>query len=760
MSQLSTGELDLTQRRSSPRIRIERTGITESLGAPGIAAIGNDSADANLLAQFDQALGIAGQFANQAETTMVRERLKDERAQAAQDQIEQGQASIDVSVDLAQDADRLQDTGLDFFAELGQSGQSLEDYVDVLFEQRTEGMSDAYKQRYEQSFKPRYISGLLARRRQLQEEAKIEVIGALGNSLAGARSAEEMRAIMESMKTMDPDINVLEQKAPLISIGLEAAARGDDQQAKAVLDVLGNDYQTEQSRIIRTQQATDERFQAERESNVFDMIQSRIEMDDPAEMIESMIKSQEDTFTTDLPIQRLRGKLASREAGKVQDQQQQNLNTTRVQVRLGVYPENDPNKAAAEIINAMTLPPSDPGFIPATSGSALLDDIERSLKTDAYRVAVESKLLGDDTLPLTASYDSALDQALADRGLVETIPNNNGQALVRSIIDPRGLAYASDVAGRVTTSVRQVIAAGLAGDREQASQAAQAYTALYRQNPVLAEQVMQNMDSKAKLRARFIQARLQFTNEPWNEQDFMQLEPVEMEPASLRQAVWAPGKSRPVFDSDVRDKARDFIEEMVNDTDFRDTFLFGFGRYIGPISTVHAEAYAEILEEEYIFAQSLVANDEQAMNMAKANAGPRFIAQNPPIVWDKEILFTLGEQETTADFQALVVNDLEEAGWTEDAIDNLVENYRPAWDPVSKAWAFRDEAGAVYRQIDGTNALGGELLLVDPYAPGTVKTIEDQKAKWEEDARKKRAQKRSGPSTFEGLDPDTIMSIP
>lgn len=761
MSQIGTGELDRRLRRTRVNLGPERTGITERLLAPGVVPIGPQSASANLIAQFDQALGVSGQFANQVTATLERERIKDERTQATQDRIDAGRASIDSRVDLAQDLDNLSDKGLDWYAELEQSGKSVEDYADDLIGLRTEGMTDAYRERYESLYKPAIVSNLLGKRQQLEATEQDELFKDMADVLAVALDGQigsigEAEAILGDMRTLFPDMSEVDITAPLVHIGFEAAQRGDDGAVERVTALLGNHHVTDQQRMQRMLTAKAKEVNATRVGNIEDMLQSSIEANEPAESILARI----DNFEDDLPqlsVTRLRNRLAARERGKVDAEQGAHLNTVDRNVTLGLHPDNDPNATAQSIIEDMFRPSDDPQFIPASKGRELLGRLEQGLKTSAYRLAVESKLAGDNSLPLTASYDTAIDQAFADRGLVDAIPTENGQALIRGIRDPAKFAFASDKAGRVTNGARAVIAAGLAGDQEQAFQAAEAYVALHRQNPALAEQVVQNMEGKAKLRARFLLARLPQSSTPWTERGFLQLEPMQIDKDTLRQTVWAPDSKDPVRDSKVRKDAREFIEEAINETDFEDTFGFGFGRHFGPISNITAQRYADILQDEFTFARAMTDSDEMALTMAKKQAASRFLSENPPMIWDGEILITNGASTVTPDFQAIVEADLKREGWTEDAIENLVDNYRPVWNRAEQAWGFRDEDGLVY-----TMSTKDDLnlpLLIRPYDPVEIESIREQADQWERDTREKR-KKRINKDTFEGLDPTTIQSIP
>lgn len=778
MSQIGTGELDITRRRRDPNIGPERTGITESLRAPGVvAAPPTVSGTANLLAQFDQAIGLTGQLASGIDTTIQRQRAMDERTQRAQDQIDQGAAFVDVSTDLIKDADQINELDLDYFVELNEAGQDFETIADSIFDIRTQGMSDAYKQRYIQAFKPRYVAALRDRREALVSEARDESISKLYNIVPDAMNVEEIQGVLDSVRAVDPSISELEAKAPLVDIALELAAKGDEQGMQRVLDVLGDDFRNEQSKVNRQLTAVQKSVQAQQEQDLYDMLDARIKAGTPAEMVREQIEAHRDRFRTDRPYQDLLLRLESREISDINAQQQDYLNATRRDIGLGVYPENDANKAAMQVINDMYRPAGDAQHIPATSGLALLDQLQSRMTFDAYRLGVKSKRAGDSSLPLTASYDSAIDTEFAEMGIVEAIPTQNGQALIRRITDPVSFAFESDTLGRVTSSARQVIAAGLAGDQATATDAAQTYIALYKQNPALAEQVMENMGNQAKLRARFLQSRLPFNPNPWAEPDFMRLKPLDLDKDTLKQAVWSPDDDNPVRDSKIREDSRKLIKEAIEETDKAPNNVLTRGAAsvvnllpfvdfdtisLAPISATTSKRYGSILEEEFGFARSMVDSDEQAMVMAKQWASARFFAENPPMLWDGEVSFTSQGISTPTDLENLVRMDLGNEGWTEDAIDNLVHNYRPVWDQSNNAWSFRDENGLLYAAPTTKENIGGPLL-IDLSTPKEIEGIREQAKQWENNARRRRLdvrERRDQLEAFTDSEGNLIPGIP
>lgn len=748
MSQIGTGQLDISRRRRTPNIGPERTGITENLLAPGVVAQPPTlSSTANMLAQFDNAIGLAGQLASGIDSTIQRQRAMDARTQRAQDQIDAGAAFIDSSTDLTKDSQEISDLDLDYFIELNEAGQAFETIADTIFDIRTEGMSDAYKQQYIQSFKPRYVAALQDRREQLIQEARDESIALLYNMVPAAMNAEEIQGVLESVRAVDPDITEMEMKAPLVDIAMEAAARGDEEGTVRVLDVLGEDFRNEQSKIERRLIDTQKQMQTQTEQDTIDLLVARIDAGTPTEMMRDQIESHRDRFRTDRPTQELLNRLEAREMREISNQQQDYINSMRRDIGLGEYPEGDPNKAASQIIQDMRRPSNETQHIPATTGLAMLDQLQTRMTFDAYRIGVKSKMSGDSSLPLTASYDSAIDTEFAAMGIVEAIPTENGQALIRRIPEPEAFAFASDKAGRVTNSARQLIAAGLAGDEQNATEAAQTYIALYNQNPTLANQVIENMGDQAKLRARFLQSRLPFNPTPWVEPDFLRIKPIDIDKQTLKQTIYSPDDDDPVRDSKIREMSRDFIRESLEDSDIEPNMLLtraaaGAANLIpfvdidtialAPISAITANQYSKILEEEFLFARSMVDGDEQAMAMAKEWTTARFLAKYPPMLWDGELTFTSQGISAPTDLETLVRIDLKNEGFDQDAIDDLVENYRPVWDARAELWAFRDEAG-VYKLAPFTSEQIGAPLYLDLSTPQEVRDIREQAEQWEKE---------------------------
>lgn len=795
------GPIDAYRRTRTPDVQLP--GVTGTLSTPGlaitpVASEGMQTAE-SLLQAFSSINGASARIvanraaeAARAKEVSFLERQHAEEVAAA----DRGAANINAGTDLPGIL-----SGIESGAIRPGEGESVSDAAKRIALDGTDGLSDVARQQRLARLSDNVATALQSRVDRNIKTARADNAVLAVQSIDGARSATDGHDAVQAIRKIDPDIS---EAAAVASVGQRwlsyAVANNDTESLAAARAFLGDQMQTEQIRAQHTYDANLKAKQADAEqATERQFYRLANEHKDKLTGQEQAFYQNVDSGTPNfllrdfvdrsdlLPAKKVQLKsfIDERERGQLTDAQNTSVNGLRRDVVLGRFPTDDtgkpsPEKMADEVINRMDLPESDPQHIPAGTGQNFLNELQGRLQFNVResRILADMKTVGTGTsavAPALPTDNAAFTSALVKSGAVAGTIDQHGQPVVTGINDPIAVARFSSEFARVPTDVSNLLASGLgSSDGRQMADAATTYAALYLQSPELAASM--DLGPTAKLRARFIQARLEregrsgltdatlLTDANYLSKtvggiarDALKLTPqlAEYKPGDVQAVVYGVADGEKESATKIRAGATNDIRSAIFANDEAKaagiaprtslSFLTDQGVSLDAVPVNVRDAYLSALDEEFRFARAVTPSDAIAITTAKKWAAQRTIADHPPFTWGGTVYFgvkgqpivsgtalyqdvadSLGGGPVTVDGKDILqstVGTVFSLGTPLDATDrqrrahqtaaHLAVNTIPEWNAASGGFVFRNKGTSELYSLDG----GGAPLVVNPFAP-------------------------------------------
>jgi|GEM_PF-3894485 len=655
--------------------------------------------------------------------------------------------------------------------------------------QQTDGMDDRQKQAFRKRATVPLLGMLTQRRNNLSRIAARDNTHDIEQSMKIAQTPEELTDLVQDIQAKDPNATELGAYRSVLRFAQEAASNNDPQSVRMAMEALGDRFSGEQLGVMASLQNAQDRAANEELFSQARLVEAAIASGEPADFIEQDIQvieqgSLDDNRGTALGAE-LRGKLKQRGEGQTRSQQAEHYNNTARSIGLRRWrsdAQGNPSIDATvnQVIDSMDLPNDEPRFIDANRGLALIQSIGNTRVNDErqrhVRQRIAQRLQGGSGAPLSADYDTAITANLINKTYINGTFDGR-QPLVESITRPDLLRLDLDAVGRVPRPISQLVAGGMAGDPPQVAEASLTLAYLHLQNPVLSDQVIDQMNPAARVRARYVTSRIEL-NRPATEnldqmtaetarlaEQAMAINPVELTADQLKGLAWFGSTETPRHDLDddrVLQSSREGVRDALENSglDARGFFSDAF------VPTQAANAYAALYEEELGFALATTHHEDAAVKQAKKVAARRLMNVTPPIDWHGSVVLQApGSPRVGPGFQDAVEQDIRDSikFFDDQSADEFIEelsDHTPVWDGGRRGWIFLDRNGSAFtHQPQGT--IGASVLVVDPRASQIVMSAQEQARQWEQRARERRSRNRIvDPSTFQGSIEGAVLNSP
>lgn len=709
MTQFGQGNIAPAQRRSEGEGL--RTGITESLNAPGVQTVPDVSPGQSIARQMQQALSITGQLAD----TIHQHNQFEEREQKSVDQALKGQGFLEARTDLTRYSNEIETWGLDFFADKGTD----EEIATSLIDATTKGFEQAHIDGHMQILPQ--LTAMVAQQRDAQEEQnRLEFARPLINSLHTAKNVEDVEQVIDGLSKLWPQQSRHQNVAMILPVIDELAQEGKTRLVSIASRAIGlEDYSVETERLFRKATRRAEEIEWEGSARSFDALNSLVRSGQPVELIEN----EYETLKGDLHPQHDRSIQALMEAykqGVIQQNQAENLLQTDTDIFHGRWIDGDPLLTIADIADRTDLPRDDDRWISPQQAELRVNKVGEKLEFDVRERDAFTVLNGGDGRLMTSDDDRALMSVMQKLGIIEGSLTPSGSITLEGIPNKADFAHKVDLANRVPAPIQRQLAVQMDGDLSDVQDAGESIIALYKQRPEIAYKAMSEMSRDAKAKAHYLISRIHFSAQPWLDSNVMSIKHQDWDQATIDRVAWkdaaslshSPGRQ----DAKIQSMAVERIQAMkgLDDTEIRADQL---------------EFYIELVEEHVGYQLQFVATDEIAFEMAHRSAEAAFLLKYPPVQWGGETFLSNSSYVPPETFKQDVIDDLKAEGMGESII-SAVENGTPEWVESEGQWGFRDSDNLPVEIPAGSDSFGNQRLLVDPYSSMEILELEAQRKVW------------------------------
>ena len=218
---------------------IPRQGIAESFDTPGIVPQPGVSPGAEQAQQLIDALDAGTESIGVAADVLRQQQRIDERFRKEQEALDAGLASRHARLDLPELNQQVQKGEL-----MPGEGEDPSDFAVQVVEERTEGMPEAYRQRYSEMIAPRLTDAILDKRQRVQREADQEHAQLTLENIASSDSPEQIGEAVQAFSNLTDDRYDQRdiERAVLVPALETAATQGDEQRFQWIKDRLGDRF--------------------------------------------------------------------------------------------------------------------------------------------------------------------------------------------------------------------------------------------------------------------------------------------------------------------------------------------------------------------------------------------------------------------------------------------------------------------------------------------------------------------------------------
>jgi len=328
--------------------------------------------------------------------------------------------------------------------------------------------------------------------------------------------------------------------------------------------------------------------------------------------------------------------------------------------------------------------------------------------TDVRKQIVAAKFAGgEDAPPVNPADDSEVLQVMAEGGMGVAIAlDENANPILLEVTDPVAWAAAVDKVNynpkAITESIRRSMASD---DPQQVESGMLLYATLQKAAPAVAADVYDGMNDLAKLRAHWLTTQAlpagrdleaMRTRMAELQPTVMRLRPVDFTREQTDRLLWVGDDTRIVDQMQVLARAREALEDALP-AGLEETFAWGSGRDVETPPTAVVNTYRRLADQQFRALVGQGIEQDRAAELAKSQAAALTLQQHTPVLWaDNTVIYTSGRGlPVSAHYGGIIMADLMEAAGTDD-VDELAEQFRPAWDPAAQAFVLIDGDGAAY----------------------------------------------------------------
>lgn len=344
-------------------------GVTESLDTPGLVPVGPQDQGAVKAAQFLRAIGQVTDTAHAfAYDQRRREREHDEAY------------SLDVGHGAQTAREKL--PAMLQAVEQGKSapaeGQDPEEWARGIADQLAEGQAPGFREGYHRSVVPSLLNAWTVRTDVLEKKSTAEINRGIFAGAQTAASAEEIGRFIADFQKINRDTTPDQAAVTVAGSVAEYAARKGDRTLLDQAITAGNlaklDPETSR-RVEAMYQAAVTHEAALADQGARNEFASRIERGDPPAALRAWLGTAEGSRIDAGERVRLRASLDQAEAASFRNAQDSYADALSRDIFLGRYPDGNPGKAIAMVVERMDRPESDPLYVKPDRGRQLINDI-------------------------------------------------------------------------------------------------------------------------------------------------------------------------------------------------------------------------------------------------------------------------------------------------------------------------------------------------------------------------------------------------
>lgn len=630
---------------------VRQQGIVGSLVAPGITPSTSLPNQQTLTAGMDllRALGGAVSAAGNAVAQIRAEEAGDRKAaQAVQETADRGEASREASARFIEVQKAISDGAVTIPPDADPR-----EYAEAFVQQETSGKSDTYRDQFSKIMVPRIMEQVAGVQEKQAQQATADALQLARDEVTA--SPADAAAVVARLRNI-PRLAKLGDSELTAAVVLPAAeqhamngAAGEDA-VRGLLGLLGQNYLADQNKILRQMESIKQAQLADANRAAMETIKANL--DEPYErqrvIIDELFKRGDiSEAQRDAEVARLDNQIAA----DLRDTQTANA---RNLIREVVQGRMDSAEAAAQVSERMDLPTDNPQHLDVNTGLQVLG-LTRQRFEDNTRLNYVRAVAGGNvtTRPLGADDDKALTTVMMETGALTPQSDASGNPIYAGVANPSAAVLMIDQTKRVPTQVEYDLRQSMAGDTGQVAYALKTLGRLYKQNPVLAEGVIDGMNDTARTRARFAIDQMQ-VNSPDDVTDgdafdarmeqlaqtAMRFGQLDIQPAQVKSLLWKGTPEAKVSQVEITAAAIKDIDDGI--VGRYDTYLPRFlgGVDFPDVKITVANFYAQRAEREFQGQLALGATAEQAAERAKASAMNATANRFPVLTWNNSAYFT------------------------------------------------------------------------------------------------------------------------
>lgn len=715
--------------------------------APGLAVQQPVSQGANLARQMLGLAGIAGQLAGVVGAFAGRQADIAEREDRQVQQAERGLGSQHATEFLPILREQITSGSIQVPSDVTDR-DGLRNFYGSLLDTEVDGQSESYKNAFKDILIPRAISQTFTTTDANRKTEQGEFLSRQQDFLSNTPGidAEDVLTATDMLKTVGLTQNRSDDMILKLAESAASGTNPDEDKVGVLLASLGKrrgiDSNIVKERLKASLAQGRVREVNQVKENVIGMMQEGISPTTIKEEFDEMSVSFKNS-----EIAQVRASIGQYEKRIFDATKKQTQNQLERDI---INEDGTPEELNAEVLRRMNLPETEVQNLSPDNAIKLINRITNTATTTVRNQQSRGVITGQERIfiPLPTAYDESIITEMERTGSLSTLEGSGGKS-IRQFNQPLQVAVQLDRNGRVPSAIRTAISSAMSGDMDQARSVATTIAFMHKQNPKLTEELLAGMDDQAALRTRFVldqldqfspsldpntgvegfQTQMAATVETYLQKAF-NLQPVDIPQDLLITAAWGfdPVNDKP-FNNQIFSRARDQLDSSL------ESLNLSTGNY--EIETLNE--YKQIYEKEFQFAMAINGQRvESARRMASAKAIDRFLIERPPIRWDGEMIFTNAKgQVTTSDFEALVVGVLKDEKFTNSAVNDILDNYRPVWNESFQGWQFNNNDDVPYTTtLQGRTT--GTILVINPYDDPIIESIEDRSKRWKESALKRR----------------------
>ncbi len=441
MSQLSSQLLNSISPNQAPGA--PRIGVTESLNAPGLSVAQPYSSGAALAAQLLSVLGGAGNVIEKAGGLVEQQRREREREQAKAEQSLRGAASLVARTDAPEIVRQIQSGELPLATDI-----TAGEFADAVASAKLPpGQPFAYADEYRRILEPAIAEAVANRVSVVKDTARKEGLATLAQRAIGSPDQAGIEsAFAEAKDHFGKYLTEDQIAAGVVLPALQtAAAAGDSAGFNHAAAVLGDRFGADVARLRNQLQGQERQNQAVAQDGATNAVLGELRQGAPVQSVLQRIDAM-----TGQTIDEERAK--SLRQVVVGQAQAANVNTLRSRILNATI---TPDEVGNQVRAASQLAPTDPGYIPAETGSEILNQATRAVKFNLAEAQVKSVLLGAPGYLNGPQHNEAFTKTVGPEGAgfidatghIASPPNLAGSILAARIIPP---AVRDTVLGNLT----------------------------------------------------------------------------------------------------------------------------------------------------------------------------------------------------------------------------------------------------------------------------------------------------------------------